>query len=110
MRLSDYQPDNWVVLKIINEQETLYKVLAGWSGGYLHGSSWRMNSGITQMKEDEEYYYFYSYSGSCYKCHKETQFLKMNNAHIYEQLKEKYGDMVELMPEDTDYSKVEWTQ
>ena len=105
-----YQPDNWVVLKInINhEDKPLYKVLAGWSGGYLSDSSWRMNSGITEMKEDEEYYYFYGYSGSCYQCHKETQFLKMNNAYIYEQLKEKFGDRINLMPDDTDYSKVEW--
>lgn len=106
--MSNYHPDNWVVLKINHEEETLYKVLAGWSGGYLHGSSWRMNSGITEMEEDEEYYYFYGSSGSCYQCHKETQFLKTNNAYIYEQLKEKFGDRVELMPDDTDYSKVEW--
>lgn len=106
--MSEYQPDNWVVLKITVEDTPLYKVLAGWSGGYLHGSSWRMNSGITEVKEDEEYYYFYGSSGSCYQCHKETQFLKMNNGGIYNQLKEKFGDKVELMPEDTNYVEISY--
>ena len=54
---ADYTPDNWVVLKITNTkrsgntgygrtEQVLYKVLAGWGGGYLDGDSWRMNSGI----------------------------------------------------------------
>jgi len=30
-----YTPDNWVILKITIKKETLYKILAGWSGGTL---------------------------------------------------------------------------
>lgn len=124
-----YKPDNWVVLKIndggstFGNGGTFYKVLAGWSGGYTSGDSWRINSGITEMREDEDYYYFYSASGrvieedenvsyptsgSCYQCHKETQFLRPNIAHIFDQLNEHFCDTIELMPPSTDYSKVEW--
>lgn len=99
--MSEYTPDNWVVLKIKNEGETLYKVLAGWSGGYLYGDSWRMNSGVTEVTEDGDYLLFHGYSGSVYRCHKDNCRLTMANSGVYNQLKETFGDRVELMPKDT---------
>ncbi len=83
-----HRPDNWVILEIPAEDETLYKVLAGWSGGYLDGDAWRMNSGIAKIKEDGDYYLIEGYSGSTYKCHKDSECLRMNNMHIYTQIKE----------------------
>jgi hypothetical protein len=69
-------PDKWVVLEINNggylssKPEPLYKVFGSWAGGYLDGDRWKMNSGIVSLEEDDDYYYFIGYSGSCYKCHK----------------------------------------
>lgn len=104
MSEQNYFPDNWVVLKMAPGSETLYKVLAGWSGGYLDGDSWRMNSGITKVTEEgDDYLKFWGHSGSCYVCHKSNYGLRMNNSGIYNQLKEKFSDDVELMPEDTDW-------
>lgn len=40
------------------------------AGGYLDGDRWRLNSGIDKVEQDDEYYYFIGFSGSCYKCHK----------------------------------------
>ena len=62
-------PERWVILKI-NGPEPYFRVFAGWRGGYTSGDSWRMNSGIVGVEEDEEYYYFEGHSGSWYKCHK----------------------------------------
>ena len=61
--MSEYLPDNWVVLKIKEGKldSGFYKVLAGWSGGYLDGDSWRINSGITRVEDHETYYSFYGY-------------------------------------------------
>ena len=101
--MNEYTPDNWVVLKMNHEGETFYKVLAGWSGGYLSGDSWRMNSGISEVTEDGDYLLFHGYSGSVYRCYKGGYRLRMNNAGIYNQLKERFGDAVELMPEDTNW-------
>jgi hypothetical protein len=70
--MTQYEPDKWVVLKLNNEGKTLYKILGGWSGSYLDGQSWRINSGITKVEEDGDYFLFYGYSGSAYKCHKDT--------------------------------------
>jgi len=105
--MNEYNPDNWVVLKIVNEGETLYKVLAGWSGGYLDGDSWRLNSGITEVKGDSDgSLFFYGHSGSCYTCHPERYRLTMAIAGVYNQLKEKFGDAIEMMPEDTDWREI----
>ena len=60
-------PEKWVVLKLGDN----YKVLATWYGGYFDGDSWKLNSGITEVSEDDDYFYFHGYSGSIYKCHKE---------------------------------------
>jgi hypothetical protein len=67
-------PDRWIVLRIhISDGETVDKVFASWYGGYLDGASWRLNSGIERTEEDQDFYYFYGYSGSCYKCSKSTE-------------------------------------
>ena len=107
-----YTPDNWVVLKLKAGKldRGLYKVLAGWSGGYLDGDSWRMNSGITKVTEEGDYLLFHGYTGSIYRCHKQSYGLRMNNAGVYNSLKEKEGfeGQVTLMNENTDWMSVEW--
>ena len=103
----DYNPDNWVVLKISNEEEVLYKVLAGWSGGYTTGDSWRLNSGITLAFVREDSVDFYGNSGSLYHCRKGSYGLRMNNVDIYKKLVKAFPDKVEMMPEDTDWMGIE---
>lgn len=102
-----YMPDNWVIIKLSGD-DPHYRVLAGWSGGFATGDSWRMNSGITNVEEIENHYLFYGASSSVYKCHKETYTLRMNNVGVWEQLKQLHGDKVELMDEDTNWHEVDW--
>jgi hypothetical protein len=102
-----YEPDNWVVIKV-KGKDPHYRVLAGFSGGYLYGDSWRMNSGITKIEEDNKAYYFSGSSGSTYRCGKQSYGLRMNNAYAWEDLSNRYGDMVEMLPEDTDWMEIEW--
>ena len=64
-------PQRWVIVAFEKEKEKYYKVFGSWAGGYLDGDSWRMNSGITKVEEDDSHLYFYGLSGSCYKCHKD---------------------------------------
>jgi hypothetical protein len=77
-----YTPDRWVVFTFKDSEKTLYKVLGGWSGGYLDGDYWRVNSGIKSVEEDGDFYLFHGYSGSTYKCHKKCYGLTvtMSNA------------------------------
>jgi hypothetical protein len=68
--MNEYNPDKWLLIKI-GGTDPHYRVFGSWSGGYLDGDSWRMNSGITRVEEDGDYYKFFGSSGSCYRCHKE---------------------------------------
>lgn len=105
--MREYKPDNWVVLKIKDGKldSGWYKVLAGWSGGYLDGDSWRMNSGVAEVTEDGDYLLFHGYTGSVYRCHKKSYGLRMNNAGVFNQLKSNEGfkDQITLMDEDTNW-------
>jgi hypothetical protein len=95
-----YTPNNWVIVKLTSAEGVIHKVLAGWSGGYLEGNSWRMNSGIVRASEEGDYILFHGESGSVYKCHKDAQRLSNSTAGIYntlvEQGKQK-GVVVEII-------------
>ena len=106
--MSNYTPDNWVVIKLDDGVEPHYRVLAGWSGGYTTGNHWRVNSGITKVTEDNMYYYFSGSSGSTYRCGKKSYMLRMNNVRIWDQLQRLHGDKVKMMPEDTDWVSMDW--
>lgn len=105
--MSNYNPDNWVIVKMKGD-DPHYRVLAGWSGGYLYGNSWKINSGITSVTEDDDAFYFSGHSGSVYRCHKQSYTLRTNNAYVWTQLKELHGDKVEMMSEETDWMNVDW--
>ena len=105
--MTEYNCDNWVVIKMKGD-DPHYRLLVGISGGYLDGERWRMNSGITEVNETDDYYYFKGSSGSEYRCGKESYMLRMNNAHIWGQLQKLHGDKVEMMPEDTDWMNMDW--
>jgi len=117
--MKNYKVDNWVIIKF-NGVEPHYRVLSGKSGGYLDGSSWCMESGIISVKSRTDHYVslgekieiflyeFFSTSGSCYTCNKESYGIKMNNAYVWDKLKKIYGDEVELMNEDTDWLDIDW--
>jgi|TARA_B110000858_G_scaffold171012_1_gene201193 hypothetical protein len=105
--MSDYNCDNWVVIKMKGD-DPHYRLLVGTSGGYLDGDSWRINSGITEVNETNDYYYFKGSSGSEYRCGKDSYTLRMNTSHIWTRLQKLHGDKVEMMPEDTDIMKMDW--
>lgn len=105
--MSEYTPDNWVVLKIKKGDSYFYKVLGGWSGGYTHGSSWRINSGVASVDESGDYYLFRGYSGSTYRCHKESNCVRMNIAGVLDSLQIRHGDKVEVMKEGINWAREE---
>lgn len=103
------KPDRWVVLKFTTSEEIFYKVFATWMGGYLDGDSWRINSGITGAKEDEDYFYFSGYSGSEYICKKKCYGTNNYTQGVLESIinnAEKANSKVEVMPEDSDWNSI----
>ena len=92
-------PDSWVIIEVNHEGERFQKILSGWSGSYLYGDSWRISSQIKKMDIDidSDKIVVYTESGSCYNLYKSYQGLRMSNAGIYNELKENYGDNVEIV-------------
>ena len=106
--MMENRPDRWVVVKITNNGEVLYKLFSTWLGGYLDGDSWKMNSGIVKVEEQGDYLKFFGHSGSCYEC--------INSEHSYgtnyytqsvlDNIISKgveLGHQLEVMPPDTDW-------
>ena len=102
-----YTPDKWLMIKI-NSPRPFYKILGSWSGGYLDGDSWRMNSSVVSFKEEKDYYLFYGSSGSCYKCSKHSYGVNTIGAQVAQKLKNKYPDKISFLDEDTDFTKLDY--
>ena len=108
-KMTEYNPDSWIVLKMNYKDQIIYKVLGGWSGAYIQGSSWRLNSGITGCTESEYHYIFTGYSGSTYQCSKFSYGLRINNAYIFDKFQKQLGQKhFILMPEDTNWLEMDW--
>lgn len=67
-----------------------------------------MNSGITSVEEDEEYYYFKGESGSVYKCWKDSEKIRMNNGGVANEIEKsglgkvvKYNDIKDKLKQQT---------
>ena len=96
-------PDNWVIVEIQDPihpgMPPIQKILSGWSGSYLYGDSWRMSSSIKQLdiKINQDFFTVETNSGSTYTLWKNRQGLRMSNSGIYNELKEKFGDRIELI-------------
>jgi len=108
--MTDYNPDHWVVIKMTHKDEVFYKVLGGWAGGYLNGTSWRLNSGIERCEEDGDRLKFYGSSGSCYTVHKDMYGLRTATVGIWRTMKNAHPEAVELMPEETDWVNMSWNK
>jgi hypothetical protein len=97
-----YTPDGYAILKIqaYGSDDVVLKVFGSWSGGYLDGDSWRLNSGIIDVKEDGNTYLVTGYSGSQYVLSKHTNYIRpYNEAILQDMLAElrSYGHKVELI-------------
>lgn len=97
-----YTPDGYAILKIqaYGCDVIVIKVFGSWSGGYLDGDSWRINSGIIDVKENEDEYVVTGYSGSQYILHKTINHISSYNKGVLEDMigeLHSYGHRAELI-------------
>jgi hypothetical protein len=91
-------PDRWMLVKV-NGTDPHWRIFATWSGGYLHGDSWRLNSGVKSVEDKDDAYYFHGYSGSVYRCHKEMYGTSLYGQSVLTGLVEKSDLLVPLWEE-----------
>ena len=111
--MSRYVPDRWMLVKITNaNSESHYRVFASWYGGYLGSDSWKLNSGVTRVDEDEHTYQFHGSSGSVYECHKSAYGISGYGMGVLSNMiaeGQKSGIVIEMLPHDTDPQTLEYS-
>lgn len=106
--MSEYKPDRWIMIRIQNEDQVVYKVFGCWYGGYLHGDSWKLNSGVTSVTETENAYQFAGASGSVYHCSKHSYGTSGYGGGVLMNMIEESKDMavIEILPEETNFMEL----
>jgi hypothetical protein len=95
--VTEYTPNKWVVVDFGSH----YRVFGTWSGGYLDGDSWRLNSGIAKVTESGDTLEFRGSSGSVYRCRRGSYGIAgAYNSGVL-------GDR-KILPEDTDWLNFDW--
>ena len=103
-----YTPEEWVLVKVNNESPH-YRVFGSWRGGYISGDSWRMNSGVTSVEKDEEYFIFHGASSSIYKCHEKCYGISsLYNGSVLSDYKDTLGDNFIVLTDMPDILSMDW--
>jgi len=102
-----YEPDKWVLVKI-DGIDPHYRVFGTWLGGYLNGDSWRMNSGVTSVEEEGDFYLFYGTSGSCYKCHKKSYGSSAFTSSVLASYVEDSNGMFKVIDQPNNILEMDW--
>ena len=114
--MTNYYPDCWVIVKFTSpEHRVIYKVLAGGGGGYLHGHTWKLSSGITKVEMDvdrkgKKFFIIHNHSGSRYFCYEDSHGLRMSIAWKYNDFKQKLGDQMEDYDDLWNILTHDWTK
>ncbi len=100
-----YFPDAYRFIEIKQPDDTLLiKIFSSWRGGYLHGDSWRINSGIIRIEEDGDEAFIHGYSGSVYCINRENPgSLTSFTSSVLNDLLDKLGDDARIV--DYEYVK-----
>lgn len=95
---SYYNPDKWMLIKITGK-DPHYRVFGSWYGGFAGADSWRMNSGISSMIEEDDHYLFIGSSGSTYACHKDMYGASSYGMSVARQYEEKGEGRFQILDE-----------
>jgi hypothetical protein len=104
--MTTYTPNRWMVVSVTHNTKTHYRVFGVWSGGYLDGDSWKLNSGITKATLVDGVYHFEGSSGSVYECRQNSYGSSGYGWSILNSIIEnsmKQGTLIQILEEDTDF-------
>ena len=71
-----YSPDSWQVIKVTLKSPSNpvhYRILAGWSGSYMYGESWKLSSGCERVIDQGSTWKVPQSSGSVYMLSKTAE-------------------------------------
>lgn len=105
MKMSSlYQPDSWQLVHVIPKDTSAayYRILAGWSGSYMYGSSWKLSSGCEQVFDLGDSWKVPQSSGSVYILRKTSEHPSLATAGVLESIVQSNHDEFNIvMMKDT---------
>ena len=107
----EYHPDRWLMVRLTNDEKIHYRIFATWSGGYLDGDSWKLNSGVVFITETVDRYSFGGSSGSQYVCRKNSYGSSGYGFGVLDNLIKRsleQGTVIEVLPEETDFMSLNY--
>lgn len=99
-------PDRWVVVKLTGPDTVLYKILAGWYGGYTGSDEWKMSSKIVDIVNNrDDSHSFSGESGSEYICYHKAYGTSGYTQSVFNRLKEGVDENynIEILPIEQAY-------
>jgi len=106
--MSNYTPEEWMLIRVKGSTPH-YRVFGSWRGGFLDGDSWRLNSGIVSVEEDEDYYIFNGNTGSKYVCFKNNYGINSPwNRQVLDDICN--NDMGEVLEDKPDVMRLQWNE
>lgn len=109
--MSDYNPNRWMVVSITNDSKTHYRVFGTWSGGYLDGDSWKLNSGITNATLKDGVYQFHGSSGSVYHCRENSYGSTAYGWGVLDSIIKQsaaQGTLIQILEEETNFLELNY--
>lgn len=97
-----YTPDGYAVIRLqtYGSDDFIMKVFGSWCGGYLSGDSWRLNSGIIDIKDEGDSYLVTGFSGNQYRLSKTTNYIRPYNKSVLDDMiaeLRSYGHQAEII-------------
>ncbi len=109
--MNEYVPDVWARIRITNADGKQHdRILAGWTGSFTSGASWKINSGITKVTRSGNFWIVEGFTGSIYRCYVESEGLNLYTSSVlaYQQENMKaVGATIEVVKMEDEYNKVE---
>lgn len=70
-----YTPDNWQIIQINpkDTSEAHYRIIAGWSGSYMYGNSYKISSSVKSVDDLVYNWKTHCSSGSVYMLRKNSE-------------------------------------
>lgn len=88
--MSTYTPDLWQIVEITPKDirnPPYCRIMASWYGGFAGSNSWKLSSGITEVKDKDTYWEVLNYSGSVYILYKNCKGMSSLGSSILAQYK-----------------------
>ena len=95
MSNNTYSPDRWVAVQFQSPNGTFTRVLAGWSGSWAHGASYKLSSAVERVEHSENHYTFYCNSGSNYHCRKTAYGFNVLTAQVLAEIESTVAESTE---------------